>query len=76
MRYVFAKNYSLILDCIGIIKTYHSLLQAIYQDNAKAVDALIKNGAKIEGKDRRNADGKKYQNILLDEILRRVGIHN
>ena len=48
--------------------------QAIWKDKAKAVDALLKNGAKIDDWIKSRASGTKYEKILSDEALKRVGI--
>ena len=48
-------------------------------DNAKAVDALLKNGAKIDDSAKKPVGLgmvglEKYEKILSDEVVRRVGI--
>ena len=48
--------------------------QAIYYDNAKAVDALLQNGVKIDDRAKSEARGTNYEKIVSDEVVRRVGI--
>ena len=43
-------------------------------DKANAVNALLRNGAKIDDKSKINAKVRKYEKTLSDEVLRRVGI--
>jgi ankyrin repeat protein len=61
------------MDELDVVE-WSPLKLAILHDNAKAVDALLKNGAKIDERAKRTARGKKYENMLSDEVVRRVGI--
>ena len=65
-------------DYPGLYEYQYNILinfsQAIWSDNAKAVDTLLKNGAKIDDLSKGQARGKKYEKILSDELVRRVGI--
>ena len=43
-------------------------------DNAKAVDALLQNGVKIDDRAKSEARGTNYEKIVSDEVVRRGGI--
>ena len=67
-----------IYDYPGLYENQYNILinfsQAIWHDNAKAVDALLKNGAKIDENAKGKARGNKYEKIVSDDVVRRVGI--